>query len=76
MLQYQTDTKMEDVAALRREAEEIWADFKVDVEKAGFSNAILSAHSIPQGTFIRTGQSYNFAFVKNSSGEWTYANDR
>jgi hypothetical protein len=75
MLQYQTDIKMDDVAALRKEADDIWTDFKGEVERSSLSNAILSAHSIPQGAFIKREQSYNFAFVKSSTGEWKCSND-
>ena len=76
MLQYQTDIKLDDLAALRKEADEIWADFKGDVERANVGSAILSANSVPQGIIIKKGQSYNFIFVKQSGGEWACTNDK
>src|SRR5437867_2507005 len=49
VLQYQTDIKKDDQEALRKEAREIWADFKADVESANLGSAILSANFTPQG---------------------------
>ena len=76
MLRYQTDLKLEDQVALRKEADEIWADFKSDVERANVGSAILSANSVPQGTIIQKSQSYNFVFVKDPNGEWKCTNDK
>lgn len=49
-LTYQTDLKISDQDALRKEVDEIWAAFRVDAEKAGVHSAIISANEIP--TFL------------------------
>src|ERR1700687_989804 len=60
MLKYQTDLKITDLAALRKEVDEIWPAFKTDVERANLTNAIISANETPKGTIIQTGAAYNF----------------
>jgi hypothetical protein len=70
MLQYQTDLKVSDVAALKREVEEIWPDFRKDVENGGYQNAIISANEVPQGLLIKKSQSYNFVFERSADGTW------
>ena len=37
MLKYQTDLKVDDTIALRKEADDIWSSFQRDAEKAKFS---------------------------------------
>lgn len=75
MLQYQTDLKVADKAALRAEADEIWPVFKVDVERANLKNAIISANEVPQGFIIKRGNSYNFVYEKNADGVWHCMDD-
>jgi len=70
MLKYMTDVKIDDRVALRKEADEIWADFRPEAEKANVSSVILSANSIPSGGIIQRGQAYNFVFQKDPSGVW------
>ena len=70
MLKYMTDVKIDDRAALRKEADEIWVDFRPEAEKANVSSVILSANSVPSGGIIQTGQAYNFVFQKDPSGVW------
>lgn len=76
VLQYQTDIKKDDQEALRKEAREIWADFKADVESANLGSAILTANFAPQGGSSLEDQIYNFVYVKDSSGEWKCSNDQ
>jgi hypothetical protein len=75
MLRYLTEIDIQDRVALRREADEIWPVFRVDVEKANLSDAILSANRL-KGSIINTGSSYNFVFKKNAAGAWTCLDDR
>src|SRR5262245_7811739 len=53
MLNYLTDLNVQDRVALRKEADEIWEEFRPEVEKAGLSGAILSANSFNQASFRR-----------------------
>jgi hypothetical protein len=70
MLKYQTDLDIADTAALRTEAEHIWADFRTEVERAGLQSAILSANSPPSPGIVRHSRGYNFVYGKQSDGTW------
>lgn len=70
MLKYQTDLPIADVPALERESDDIWEIFRVDVENARLTNAIISASSRPSGGLVTTGRSYNFVYVKGPDGAW------
>lgn len=76
MMKYLTDINIDDRLALRREADEIWADFKLEVERANVSTAILSANSLPGGGIIQRGRGYNFVFQKDASGAWRGLGDK
>jgi hypothetical protein len=43
MLKYQTDLEISDVAALRKEIDEIWPVFIQDVERLKLKSGIISA---------------------------------
>ena len=73
-LTYQTDLKISDQDALRKEADEIWAAFRVDAEKAGVHSAIISANEIPEGMIIKKSRTYTFVYQKSDIGEWHQLN--
>ena len=75
LLKYETDIKILDKVALRREADEIWTDFRADVERAMVSSAILSANAPQQGSIIQKNEGYNFVFVKQPDGAWNCNDD-
>lgn len=70
ILKYQTNLKISDVVALRKEVEEIWASFKRDVEAANLVNAIISANEVPRGVIVQQGNAYNFVYRKAAGGKW------
>jgi hypothetical protein len=70
MLKYQTDLKISDLPALRKEVEEIWSVFKADVERANLTNAIISANEVPQGLIIKNANGYNFVLKKLATGNF------
>lgn len=70
MLKYQTDLKVSDRDALRKEVDEIWASFQTDANNARAQSAIVSANEVPQGTIIKSGQAFNFVYKKNADGTW------
>jgi hypothetical protein len=74
MLKYQTDLKISDLPALRKEVDEIWPMFKGDAEKANLSNAIISANEVPQGLIFKTANGHNFVF-KKLDGTWRLVSD-
>ena len=69
-LQYETELKVSDLAALRKEADEVWEVFRPDVEKASEKVAIVSAvEKRPPGMFTKS-EGYNFVFERRSDGTW------
>jgi len=76
ILQYQTDLKVADKAALRDEADEIWPVFRIDVERANLKSAVISANEIPQGFIIKRGNAYNFVYEQDPTGVWHCLGDR
>ncbi len=73
MLRYLTEIKLDNVAELRKEAEDIWSKFRSKVEKAELDGAILSATTPPEGWIIKTSKSYNFLIRKNKDGQWEFS---
>jgi hypothetical protein len=71
ILKYQTDLPIDDIAALAKEADEIWPSFRVDVEKAGLSNAVMSATSPPNGFIVKQSKSYTFVYTRDQGGNWS-----
>jgi hypothetical protein len=64
MVKYQTHQPMDDLAGLKAEAQEIWAEFKVEAERANAEGAILNANSDPPG------KAHSFLLKKDSDGTW------
>jgi hypothetical protein len=73
MLKYQTDLKVSDVAALRKEADEIWPVFNPDVERLALRAGIISAN---EATDDITSKGYNFVFEKQNDGSWRCLDDK
>lgn len=69
MLKYETKVPLSDLAALRKEADEVWDRFVVNVEQGGFRAAIISANTPKRGFIVTTNESFNFVFEK-IDGEW------
>jgi len=70
MLNYQTDLDLSNKPALKAEVEDVWSEFRYDVERGNYSSGIISAHGPTKGFFIKTGQSYNFVYSKGADGQW------
>lgn len=75
-LQYETELKVSDLGALRKEADEVWDVFRPDVEKASEKTAIVSAvEKSPPGIVTRS-EGYNFVFEKRADGTWHCLDDK
>ena len=70
-LDYQTDLKISDIDALKKEVDQIWPYFKNDVEQAGLNEAIIRANTAPTGTIIQESSSHAFAYKKEPNGTWS-----
>jgi hypothetical protein len=69
MLKYRTLLPLKDVPTLRKEVDEIWERFVVDVERGHYQTAFISANEPAKGFIITWGDSYGFAFEKKD-GTW------
>ena len=72
-LSYQTDMKVNDVDGLRNEVAEIWADFRIEADKARVDTAIIMANEIPTGAIITHNDSFNFVFERKPDIGWAEA---
>jgi hypothetical protein len=70
MLKYETDLKITDKDALRKQADEVFAVLKVDAENGAFQSAIVSANEKPTGVILKKSQGYNFVYEKRVNGQW------
>jgi hypothetical protein len=71
MLKYETELSIDDKQALEKEASEIWLSFRVDVEKAQFNNAIISANEKAGPGFFTHSRGFNFVFSRAPDGQWS-----
>ena len=69
MLKYRTSVPLGELATLRKEADEIWQRFVVDVERGGYGLAIISANEPETDAVVTTNKSYGFVFEKRD-GSW------
>ena len=76
MMKYETDLKMNDLKAVRKEADEIWSSvFQAEVEKAGLQGGILSATEKATGFLFQKANGYNFVYEKRADGKWHCLDD-
>ena len=73
VLQYQTDLRVSDLAALEKEVAEVWADLQVEADRQKVPSAIIMANEVPKGVVIQTGHSHNFVFTREANGQWVRA---
>jgi hypothetical protein len=73
-VKYQTTLKIDDVPALRKEADGVFERFRPQAEQQGFTNAILSANDVPHGFIFTQNSSYNFIYEKGPDGSWHCTN--
>jgi len=68
------DSSIDDVDLLRKDVEEIWPMFRVNVEESELSNAIIAATSPPETTrlIFSTSRSHNFVSSKKENGTWDF----
>jgi hypothetical protein len=77
----ETDIRIEDMAALRKEVDEIWEIFRKDVESAHMTMAaIRMTHNEEPGLMtvvglITVGKGYGFVYEKRADGKWYCLDD-
>ena len=75
-LQYETELKVSDLAALRQEADQVWEVFQPEVEKANEKTAIVSAVEKRPPGVVTKSEGYNFVFEKRADGTWHCLDDK
>jgi hypothetical protein len=75
LLKYETELKVSDKDALRKEADEIFGVLKVDAENGKFQSAIVSANEKPTGLIVQKSRGYNFVYQKRADGQWHCIDD-
>lgn len=73
-LEYETDSNLNDVESLRKEVEEIWPIFRVNVENDKMTNAVIKASEPKKKTGLITYKynSRNFVINQKSNGTWKF----
>ena len=70
VLNCETEVSIDDKTALRKEADEIWAKFRNNVEDAKMTNAVIRI-THPEGSgLITQSKGYGFMFEKRADGQW------
>lgn len=70
VLDYETDLKLANKAALREEVKEIWSVFRSDVEKGKFNKAAITAHEAAKRYLFLEPPPYRFTYEKQQDGTW------
>jgi hypothetical protein len=74
MLRYQTSLTVDQRKELSDEVDDVWKLAQKEVDRLGFSEAILSSNEVPKGIFLTTDRMLNFIFEKGPDGKWTRLN--
>ncbi|HET6972889.1 MAG TPA: hypothetical protein VFH96_02630 [Pyrinomonadaceae bacterium] len=68
VLNYLTDIPINDRVALRKEIDEVWSVFRVDVEKAKLKAGVIRATHMEGSGLVKSGAGYGYVFVKRDDG--------
>jgi hypothetical protein len=74
MVRYQTPLSVDQSKALSQEVDDVWKIAVKDVERDGYSEAIISSNEEPKGIFISANRMLNFLYEKGADGKWTRLN--
>lgn len=75
-LQYETELKVSDLAALRKEADQVWDVFRPQAENANEKAAIVSAVEKRPPAAVTRSEGSNFVFERRSDGSWHCLDDK
>jgi len=74
MVRYQTNLSIEERKALSEEVDAVWKYALKDVERSGYTEAILCSNEVRKGVFLTANRMLNFIFEKGTDGKWTRLN--
>jgi hypothetical protein len=66
----ETPISLDDKPALRKEADEIWATFHKDVEKAQVTGGVIRMYSSAGKSWFTQNKNYGFVFEHDLHGKW------
>jgi len=69
-LAYETELRITDREALRKEVTEVWRDFRMDADRANVQSVIISANERATGFIITHNNAYNFVFERRIDSTW------
>jgi len=70
VLRYQTELPLDNIAAVRGEADEVWNKLREQIESEGAQAALLQPTGSVEGWVFPFASSRKFAWKKNESGQW------
>jgi len=73
VLRYETTLPLENAAAVRTEAGEVWEKLRSQIETEGAHGAVLQPTGSVEGWVFPFASSRKFAWKKNEAGEWVSA---
>lgn len=76
MFRYETELKITDKSALRKEADQVFAAIRLDAEKMNESSVIVSAVEKASGSILSKSQGYNFVYERLPNGSWHCLDDK
>jgi hypothetical protein len=74
MVRYQTTLSIDERKALSEEVDDVWKLAVKDVERGGYSEAIISSNEVRKGIFLTANRMLNFIFEKGTDGKWIRLN--
>lgn len=74
MVRYQTNLSVDERKALSQEVDDVWKIAQKDVERYGYTEAIISSNEVPKGVFLTANRMLNFLYEKGPDGKWTRLN--
>ena len=76
IFRYETELKVSDKTALRKEVDEIFSVIRQDAEREKETSLTVSAIEKSSGTFIKSTHGYNFVFERAPDGSWHCLDDQ
>lgn len=70
VMEYQTAIPIAQMAELRKEVDWVWEAFRVDVENAKLSNAVIRVTHPEGGGLVAQSKGYGFVFTRDADGRW------
>lgn len=71
LLRYESDFDISDKQSIKKEIDEIWPVFRVNVEKENFGAAVIQASNTVKTSFMSTSaKNYGVVYEKGDDGVW------